>query len=297
MGPELKDRLPAIWMITAAFCFASMGALAHALGTRCDWLVIALIRIICTFVLSVELAWLGRARLVLWTPRTLWIRSVSGTISLACTFYALTRLPVADVLTLTNTYPLWIVLLSLRQLSRVDLGIDLLCVVSGVVGVALIQRPHLSGKADLAVPVALFASFTTAIAMLGLHRLRSVDASAVVAHFSGLASLVLSVWVFVHPRSAAVSTFDANTLLMLLGVGLTGTIGQVLITKAFASGPPSRISVLSLSQVVFAMIFDTTLGGRVLTPETLLGFGLVLTPTAWITVHAGRLATEPPRPF
>ena len=26
-GPELKDRLPAIWMITAAFCFASMGAL------------------------------------------------------------------------------------------------------------------------------------------------------------------------------------------------------------------------------------------------------------------------------
>ena len=65
MGPELKDRLPAIWMITAAFCFASMGALAHALGPRCDWLLIALIRILCTFVFSVELAWIGRARLVL----------------------------------------------------------------------------------------------------------------------------------------------------------------------------------------------------------------------------------------
>ena len=101
MGPELKDRLPAIWMIAAAFCFASMGALAHALGPRCDWLLIALIRILCTFVFSVELAWIGRARLVLWTPPTLWIRSASGTISLACTFYALTRLPVADVLTLT----------------------------------------------------------------------------------------------------------------------------------------------------------------------------------------------------
>jgi len=31
----------------------------------------------------------------------------------------------------------------------------------------------------------------------------------------------------------------------------------------------------------------------VLTPSTLLGFVLVLTPTAWITVHAGRLAPEP----
>ena len=51
--------------------------------------------------------------------------------------------------------------------------------------------------------------------------------------------------------------------------------------------------MLSLSQVVFAMAFDMTLGGRVLTPSTLLGFVLVLTPTAWITVHAGRLAPEP----
>ena len=293
MGPDLKDRLPAIWMITAAFCFASMGALAHALGPRCDWLVIALIRILCTFVFSVQMAWIGHARLVLWTPRTLWTRSVAGTISLVCTFFALTRLPVADVLTLTNTYPLWIVLLSLRQLSRGELGIDLLCVVSGVVGVVLIQRPYLSGRGDLAVLVALFASFTTAVAMLGLHRLRTVDACAVVAHFSGLASLVLSVWVFVHPRIASASAFNATTLFMLLGVGLTGTLGQVLITKAFASGPPSRISVLSLSQVVFAMAFDMTLAGRVLTPSTLLGFVLVLTPTAWITLHAGRLAPEP----
>jgi drug/metabolite transporter (DMT)-like permease len=293
MGPDLRDRSPAIWMITAAFCFASMGALAHALGPRCDWLVIALIRILCTFVFSVGLAWVGGARLVLRTPRTLWIRSVSGTISLVCSFYALTRLPVADVLTLTNTYPLWIVLLSLRRLNGGKIGIDLLCVVSGVVGVVLIQRPYLSGKGDVAVLVALLASFTTAIAMLGLHRLRTVDARSVVAHFSGLASLVLSVWVCVHPRIASASTFDATTLLMLLGVGLTGTLGQVLITKAFASGPPSRISVLSLSQVVFAMVYDLAVEGRVLTPSTLLGFILVLTPTAWITIHAGRLAPVP----
>ncbi len=155
MEPELRDRLPAIWMIAAALCFATMGALAHALGPRCDWLLIALIRILCTFVFSVELTWIARARLVLWTPRTLWIRSVSGTIGLICMFYAFTRLPVADVLTLTNTYPLWIVVLSLRHLSRAELMIDLLCVLSGVAGVVLIQRPYLSGKGDVAVLVAL----------------------------------------------------------------------------------------------------------------------------------------------
>ena len=115
MRPDLDQRLPAIWMITAAFCFASMGALAHAVGPRCDWLLIALARILCNFVFSVTLVWLGGARLVFFRPRTLWIRSIAGTISLVCTFYALAHLPVADVLTLTNTYPLWIVLLSLRN--------------------------------------------------------------------------------------------------------------------------------------------------------------------------------------
>ena len=79
---------------------------------------------------------------------------------------------------------------------------------------------------------------------------------------------------------------------MLLGVGLTGTIGQVLITKAFAAGPPARISVLSLSQVVFAMGFDMAIEGRVLTPSTLAGFLLVLVPTAWITLHAGHTLAE-----
>jgi len=294
--PDLNDRLPAIWMITAAFCFASMGALTHAVGPRCDWFVIAWFRILSSFFFSISLAWLAGARLVLLTPRTLWIRSISGTISLVCTFYALTRLPVADVLTLTNTYPLWIVLLSLRELKRSEIGIDLLCVASGVVGVVLIQRAYLSGQGNVAVLIALLASFTTAVAMLGLHRLGQVDARAVVAHFSGLASLVLSVGLFFHPGLVGRSTPDGSVVLMLLGVGLTGTIGQVLLTKAFASGPPARISVLSLTQVVFAMGYDVAIEGRVLTPSTILGFVLVLTPTAWLTLHAGRLAAEPAPP-
>ena len=292
MVAEWKSRLPAAWMITAAFCFAAMGSLAHSVGPRCDWLLIALIRIVCTFVFSVGLAWTGGARLVLWKPRTLWVRSVAGTISLVCSFYALTRLPVADVLTLTNTYPLWIVALSIRHWRQGEIGLDLACVISGVIGVALIQRPYLSGRGDVAVIVALIGSFTTAIAMLGLHRLREVDAPAVVAHFSGLATLVVTLWIGVGHPIGSTALIDTKTVVMLLGVGLTGTIGQVLITKAFASGPPARISVLSLSQVVFAMGFDMAIEGRVLTPSTLAGFLLVLVPTAWITLHAGRTLAE-----
>ncbi|MDG3003700.1 DMT family transporter [Paludisphaera mucosa] len=297
-----NSLLPAAWMISAAFCFASMGAMTHAVGSRCDWLLIAFIRIFSTFVFSTALALAGGAKLVVWKPRTLWWRSIAGTLSVACTFYALTRLPVADVLTLTNTYPLWIVLTTFVHSRRGGRLTDLACVVCGVLGVVLIQQPHGTVGDSWAVFIALVASVTTAVAMLGLHRLKDVDARAVVAHFSGLASLVLALWlIFVHPLNTPITALDASSMWLLLGVGLSGTAGQVLLTKAYASGPPAKIAVLSLTQVVFGLGFDVCLQGRQLTPAGLLGFVMVVGPTAWVTSRAARTpktrpAAEPNRP-
>lgn len=290
MDQRPNSLLPAAWMISAAFCFAAMGALAHEAGSRCDWLLIAFIRIFCTLVFSLMLAAAGGVRLYFWRPRTLWWRSIAGTVSVACTFYALTRLPVADVLTLTNTYPLWIVLTTFVGGRRGGRLVDLGCVLCGVLGVVLIQQPHGAGPGSGgAVAIALLASVTTAIAMLGLHRLKGVDARAVVAHFSGLASVTTALWlVLARPVAEVAASIDGPSALLLLGVGLTGTAGQLLLTKAYASGPPAKIAVLSLTQVVFGLGFDVFLHDRRLTWPTLAGFVMVLGPTAWITSRAAR---------
>lgn len=290
MNQRWNGLLPAVWMISAAFCFAAMGALAHEVGARCDWLLIALMRIFATFVFSIALAWVGGARLVLWKPRTLWWRSIAGTVSVACTFYALTRLPVADVLTITNTYPLWIVLTSFLGAGRGGRAFDLACVACGILGVVLIQQPHGAGEGGGGgVAIALLASVTTAIAMLGLHRLKDVDARAVVAHFSGLASLSIAAWlILARSPSAMIRSIDPTAAWLLLGVGLFGTAGQILLTKAYASGPPAKIAVLSLTQVVFGLVFDVFLQDRRLTLPTIAGFVMVLGPTAWITSRAAR---------
>ncbi len=289
MNQRSRSLLPAAWMISAAFCFATMGALTHEVGSRCDWLFIAFVRIIATFVLSVALALAAGARLVVWRPRTLWWRSIAGTLSLACTFYALTRLPVADVLTLTNTYPLWIVLTTFAGGRRGGRAIDLACVACGVAGVVLIQQPHGAGTDGGGVAIALVASVMTAVAMLGLHRLKEVDARAVVAHFSGLASLTTALWlVAARPVVQIAAALDGAAVLLLAGVGLSGTAGQILLTKAYASGPPAKIAVLSLTQVVFGLGYDILLQDRRLTWPTLLGFVMVLGPTGWITSRAAR---------
>lgn len=288
-------RGPAVWMITGAFCFAAMAALAHALGTRCGWLTIALVRAGFMFVAAVAVARASGARLAVWRPRTLWMRSLAGSFSLVCSFYALTRLPVGDALTLANTYPLWIVALTWVSLRRRPGAGDVLRVGCALGGVALIQRPHLAAAGDnLAVGVALLGSVSTAVAMIGLHRLRGVDTRAVVAHFAGVASLVAGAWYLAGgpgggaavPGPTGPGGIDPVTVLLLLGVGVTGTVGQIFLTKAYAAGAPARVAVLGLTQVVFGLGLDAVVWRRDLPPASLAGTVLVLAPTAWLLARA-----------
>lgn len=285
--PDLDDPArPALWMISGAFLFATMGSITHALGSRCDWPTIAVVRAVFMLVAAVIVARAAGATLVVWRPRSLWMRSLAGSFSLICSFYALTRqLPVGDVLTLTNTYPIWIVALSWLTLRRTPEIGDVLGVLSGLAGVFLIGRPHFEGENLTAAVVALAGSFGTAIAMIGLHRLRAVDPRAVVAHFAGVASLIVGGWFLARggPESwSRTASADPLTVAMLLGVAATGTVGQVFLTKAYAAGLPTRISVLGLTQVVFGLAFDVLLWHRTLSPTSLAGSALVLAPTAWL---------------
>lgn len=278
---------PALWMLLGAFAFATMGAMTSALGPRCDWLLIALVRVLFMFVMAASLSRSTGVRLVLWRPPTLWLRSLAGSFSLVCNFFALTRLPVADVLTLSNAYPLWIVVLSAFLLRRLPSLAEVVGVASGLLGVALIQRPSLSGD-DFAASVALASSVATALAMLGLHRLKGVDPLAILAHFSGVASVIAVTWLVARRGEIAPGRPDLVTMLLLLGVGVSGTVGQFFLTKAYAAGVPAKVAVISLTQVVFGMAFDMAFWGRTLTPSGLLGFALVLAPTAWLTSRAGQ---------
>jgi len=83
-------------------------------------------------------------------------------------------------------------------------------------------------------------------------------------------------------------------VLMLLGVGVMATVGQLFLTKAFASGPPAKVSVVGLTQVVFAMGLEMWLEHRSFTRGTLFGMALVLAPTGWLMVHQPIEAVDTP---
>lgn len=284
-------------MLGSALAFAVMGACTHGLGSRCHWLVVALVRVLFMFLATASLARLAGVPLHVWRPRALWIRSLAGSFSLVCNFYALARLPVADALTLSNAYPLWILVLTSLMSRRWPGWAVTAALVCGLAGVALIERPRLDGDQGAAV-VAMLSSVSTAIAMLGLHRLRGLDTRSVVAHFAGVGVLVASTILLFQPGAFSRSLREPVTLTLLSGVAVSGTVGQFCLTRAYAGGVPARVAVVSLSQVLFALVFDVLIWHRRLDPAILAGIVLVLVPTAWLSGRAAdrRSTTSEPEP-
>jgi drug/metabolite transporter (DMT)-like permease len=289
-----RSFAPYLWMLAGCFFTAWMSQLAHLLKERCDWRVVALARSALAFLFALGLARLSGATLVFWRPGALWLRGCASSVSLLCTFFALAHLATSEVLTLTNTFPIWVAFLSwplLRIRPTLSVWMAAAC---GVVGVALIQSPHfhINGAASFALVLSLTAALTNAIAMLGLHRLKGVDPWAIVVHYSGVAVLfVLGSWTIGGPPPLT-PLQEPTTLLLLVGVGAMATLGQVCVTRAFTSGQPARVSVVGLMQIVFALLLDVLFEGPSIHFLTIAGIVLVLAPTAWMMSDKARASSS-----
>ena len=268
--------------------FACMGILTHVLRETFPWQTIALVRTTLALVIATSLVWSEGATFVLFRPATLWIRSISGSCSLVLTFYALTHAhSLAEVLVLTNMFPVWVALLSWPVLGTFPRWDAWLAIAIGLIGVVVMQRPG-AGEIDGALLAAAGASLTTSVAMLGLHRLKHLEPSAIVTHFSAVSVLfcVATMWLF-PLADVASGAWSSWNILLLIGVGASATAGQLFLTKAFAAGVPAKVSVVGLSQVCFTAIADSLFWGRSLETHTLVGMALIIAPTIWLLLRSG----------
>lgn len=272
-------------MLCGSIAFSVMAILAASLRSVFPWQWIAVGRSTVPFLICSVIAWRCRIPLPIWNPRLLWLRSIAGSLSLVFTFFALTRLPTSDVMTLTNVFPVWVALASWKLLGQRPSISNCICIIVALSGVVCVLRPHFE-TGDFAIVPAVAASITTTIAMFGLHRLHAVDSRAIVWHFSAVSFL----FSFGSMSLFSVSAVKQEPIqpwhwAAIVGVGMSATIGQFCLTKAFTKGVPSRVSVVGLTQVGFTMLLEILFLQRTYDVVTLIGMVLVLAPTGWLLTH------------
>jgi drug/metabolite transporter (DMT)-like permease len=277
---KIKNISAVGWMIFSAFCFALMGAFTSALSGSFDWTVIAFARAFINFIFVAALALSTHKPLILFSaPKNLWMRSVTGTISIFGTFYTLARLPIAEATSIINTMPLWMALLVAfvaKQRVQKTVWFSIAC---GIVGVMFIQQPHFD-EGNFAVVVGLTGAFFASVAVYNLHLTKNVHPTTIVAHFTLVASMITFVVMIPSiPSLFEATRYSPAIVMALIGVGASGTVAQLAMTRAYMQGNPAINSSVGLVQVAFATIFDVIIWSRSFNLVTIVGILLITIPT------------------
>lgn len=278
-SPQTKAIL---FMILGGFSFAAMGAMTHGLGKHFDWALIAFFRMFFSFFITYIWAVRSGIKPVVLGRKLLWFRCFAGSAGMLATFYALTKLPVSDVSVITETRPLWVALAGGIILGERNSRYIWISIVAGLIGVVLIERPHIDER-NFAVFIALLASFIGAIVMLCLRKLRDLDPRTIVTQFTGTASIVSILFVYMFGDiSQALRIIEPGVFIMIIGIGFFGTLGQLTMTRAFALGEASTVSTAGLIKVGFSACFDVLIWGYVFHNSTIAGMILILASTSWL---------------
>lgn len=234
-------------MSLSAILFAGMNFFVHLSSAHVTWTLVAAVRAAIGALVAITVA---QVRSVSFIPRNtpaMWMRSIFGTCSLTCVFYALgsQQMALGDTATLINLTPVFLALLAPfvlheRAGRRVILALPL-----SVCGVLLVLRPSLLFGGAAASPamlfpasVALLGALASAFAMMMLRQVGKTETpEAIAAHFSVVAAIVM--FVVSIPRLAVPAAADALTM---LAAGVCAGFAQLAMTRAYSLEIAARVS-------------------------------------------------------
>lgn len=267
------------WMVVTGFLFVGVTAVVKLLGQRVPAPQAAFLRYALGLVFLIPMirplihARLSRRQLVLFS----W-RGLAHAAGVALWFFAMTRIPIADVTAMNYLSPIYVTLGAALFLGEKLALRRILAIVVALIGGLIILRPGFRevGAGHLAM---VFAAFVFAASYLLAKRMADETGAAVtvtmlsVTVTIGLAPLALMNWV----------TPTGSELLLLLGVAALATAGHYTMSLALAAAPVTVTQPVSFLQLVWAvalgwLVFDEGLDIWVIT-----GGGVIIAAISFMT--------------
>ena len=281
------------WMIFTGFCFVTVTALVKTLGGRIPAAEAAFLRYLLGLVFLIP-AWRQLTDMRLtgrqWTLFSL--RGAFHTIGVICWFYAMTRIPIAEVTAMNYLNPVYVSILAVVFLGERMAARRVMAIIAALIGAVVILRP---GFREL--DPGHFAMMVTALVFAGSYLTMKVlssqvSAAIVVAMMSitvtiGLAPFAFAKWV----------TPTLPELGILMGVACAATAGHYAMTRAFAAAPVTVTQPVTFLQLVWSVIAGAVFFAEPPDPFVVAGGGIIIAAVTFITwreARAKRRAITPP---
>lgn len=254
MSPTRSPARAILWMLAAVAFFSFMDAGMKLLSASYPTLQVTMLRGAASlpFVLVWVLATAGPRSMVPVRWGLHLLRGGLGVAMIACFVYALRTLPLSTAYTIYFVAPLLVAALSVPLLGEYVGPRRWIAIGIGLVGVLVVLRPGVDGIISLPGLMVLVAALAYAIASVTVSLLTRTDTSqSMVVWFLlimavGAGLLAWPEWRPLQGRHAAV----------IAGMGLTGALGQIALTRAFQLGQASMIAPLEYTGLVWVIGLD-----------------------------------------
>lgn len=206
-------------------------------------------------------------------------RGLSGFVALVLFFYALARLPLATAVTLNYTAPLFLAALSAWWL-RERHGRHLVgAVLLGFAGIVLLLQPQVRDQAWLPALAGLASGMLAAVAYVNVKQLGRLGEAEwrVVFYFTLLSTAGGALWMLF----AGFQRPQPQDWPVLIGIGVTATLAQLALTRAYHRGRTLTVGSLAYTTVGFSALYGVLLFGERLPALAWVGMGVVAVAGVW----------------
>jgi drug/metabolite transporter (DMT)-like permease len=268
-----------LWMLVTGMLFVGVTALVKTLGPVIPAVEAAFLRyaIGLVFVLPM-LRPILRSRLTRRQWGLFTLRGIAHSVGVGLWFYAMARIPIADVTALNYLSPIYVTLGAALFLGEKLALRRVLAVLAALLGALIILRPGFReiGNGHMAM---LLAAVVFGVSYLLAKRLTDqTNAAVVVGMLSifvaiGLAPVAIANWV----------TPDLRALGLLTGVALLATAGHYTMTLAFASAPVTVTQPVTFLQLLWASLLGYFVFDEGLDLWVMVGGMVILGSVTFIT--------------
>ena len=259
------------WMLVTGLCFVAVTALVKYMGARVPPAEAAFLRYVLGLVFLLPMLPTLRAATI--TRRQWWLfgwRGVFHSVGVMLWFYAMTRIPIAEVTAMNYLAPVYVSIGAALFLGERLAARRIAAVVVALIGVAVILRPGFREVAPGHIAMMFCAVVFAGSYLLAKIMADEAKPAVVVAMLSifvtiGLAPFALANWV----------TPTWGDLGLLFVVACFATAGHYTMTMAFAAAPVTVTQPVTFLQLVWAVPLGVVVFSEPLDPFVILG-GLII---------------------
>ncbi|MEN8874321.1 MAG: DMT family transporter [Pacificibacter sp.] len=273
-----------LWMLATTFSFVAVNVLVKYVGTGLPVIQSAFLRFALGLVFLIPML---KSVLAVQYTREIVLLSISRgavhAIAMLLWFYAMTRIPLAEVTAMNFMNPIYVTIGAVIFFREKIAAPRIIALIVAVLGGLIILRPGFRDidpghVAMIFGPMGIAGSYLLAKALS-----KRVSAEVVVFMLSTVVPLALLPFVFF-----VWETPTTTELLLLFLTSFFATAAHYCMTRAFGCAPQSAIQPVTFLQLVWATILGAVLFGEGFDIYVIGGGALIMAAVTFITIREAR---------